>query len=226
MTIAAQHVRAAINHLRGLDSRWRDIIRQVGPFAVRLERDPATWLTCHLHRTSLLELLAAAAGPAQPLSGTQLRFHAELQSAIDRGQIDLSLPPSPATWPIRTAELAQLLRRFDSRLLPNFLFFCWGHLDQWPAADPPLSGCVTQLWPPATATLRQASIDSGKPPQSDLAWPVDTWAPFRSVAAWYLTRWVQLNLPATSPVAASARVAHPTASTPAPPREADPSIGS
>jgi len=216
MTIAAQHVRAAINHLRSLNPQWRVIIRQVGPFAVRLERDPATWLTCHLQRTSLLELLAAAAGPTQPLSGTQLRFHAELQSAIDRGQIDLSLPPSPATWPIRTAELAQLLRRFDSRLLPNFLFFCWGHLDQWPADDPPLSRCVAQLWPPATATLPQASIDPGKPPLSDLAWPVDTWAPFRSVAAWYLTRWAQLNGPVIPALAATPPTTTP-ATTPAAP---------
>lgn len=195
MTIAAQHVRAAINHLRGLDPRWRDIIRQVGPFAVRLERAPAAWLIQHLHADSLLDILSnptPSTDGAQPsLTDGQRRFAAELRSLLQHGRLDLSPPLPPADWADRSAPLTELLDRHHSPLLPHFLFFCWGQLDHWPMEDRELSRYVHQLWPTAKPLPRGAhdSTCSASAPSDNRNWPVDTWAPFRSVAAWYLARW-------------------------------------
>ncbi len=49
MTIAAQHVRTALSHLRRLHPAWKSILKAVGPFTVRIERQPAWWLTRNLH---------------------------------------------------------------------------------------------------------------------------------------------------------------------------------
>lgn len=196
MTIAAQHVRAAINHLRGLDPRWRDVIRQVGPFAVRLEREPAAWLIQHLHADSLLDILSNPMPPpdgAQPiLTDQQRRFAAELRSLQQHGRLDLSPPLPPTAWADRSAPLAELLDQHHSRLLPHFLFFCWGDLDHWPAEDRALRRCLHQLWPAAEPPLlpvADGSMCAASAPTDNRDWPVDTWAPFRSVAAWYLARW-------------------------------------
>jgi hypothetical protein len=204
MTIAAQHVRAAINHLRGLDPRWRDVIRQVGPFAVRLERDPTAWLIQHLHADSLLDILSNPTLPtdAQPsLTDQQRHFAAELRSLQQHGRLDLSPSLPPSAWADRTAPLAELLDQHHSPLLPHFLFFCWGQLDHWPAEDRALRRCLHQLWPAAESPLPRVADDStcaASAPSDNRNWPVDTWAPFRSVAAWYLARW-SMNQARTTP---------------------------
>lgn len=202
MTIAAQHVRAAINHLRSTDPRWREIIRQVGPFSLRLERFPAHWLTTHLHHHSLQKLLEHSPAPAgaspptahpnEPLSDAQRRFRSELLAAIDRGLIDLSPPPSTQAAVARVQPLAELLQRYDSCLLPHFRFCCWGDLDQWPTADPLLPQCLNQLWSPADTPPSLPQALPPIPASTSGTWPIDTWAPFRSIAAWYLARWGQL----------------------------------
>lgn len=207
MTIAAQHVRAAINHLRSTDPRWRDIVRQVGPFSLRLERFPAQWLTTHLQQRSLQELLEHSpasvgtiplnANRIEPLSDLQTRFQSELLAAIDQGQIDLSPPPVTQSAVARVQPLAELLQRFDSRLLPHFRFFCWGDLDQWPADDPLLPHCLTQLWSPADAPPSLPQALPAITASAAETWPIDTWAPYRSIAAWYLARWAQLAATAT-----------------------------
>ncbi len=193
MTISAQHVRAALNFLRGLHPAWRGILKSVGPFTVRIERRPAWWLTEHLHCRSFWDFAArrrdsvgSLESPECQLPGTfdvrwsetQRNFWMDLQIAQDKAESDLTIPVSIKGLANTQGRLSELLDRYQSTILDRFCFYCWGELDSWPNSDPQLLELV------ATSAMATSS-DSVNP----TAVLVSSWAPYRSVAAWYLERW-------------------------------------
>jgi len=213
MTIAAQHIRAALNHLRLSDRRWRDVVRAVGPFDLRLDRQPVVWLvrnlecrTFHDHaevaEVSLApslrltsESLMTAQQPAfQAWGGTlnQWRFLQELKVRLASGQLDLGQPTSPPSFARQAEALEQFLISFDSQVLPRFLFYCWGDLDTWPSADGSLADALLQLWSgEAKDTLATAGLLSER--LELVGQRTDSWRPYRAVAAWYLERYALMT---------------------------------
>lgn len=202
MTIAAQHVRTALGHLRNTDSAWKPILKMVGPFTVRIESHPATWLTHFLHCRTYLDFVAVKSVLANTIpeptnSGTDIRcrhwtptqqeFWDELQAAQQLGNVDLSKPRSPVELTQRSQALGAILDRFESTTLARFQFYCWGELDSWPSSDPSLLK-VTETFIndfPRHATDSRAAVVPAQAVEAIVA----SWAPYRAIAAWYLERW-------------------------------------
>jgi hypothetical protein len=211
MTIAAQHVRNAINHLRAVDPTWRSILKVVGPFTVRLEKRPLWWLTHHLHCRSFQDfahLQPAAQEKIRALENhqggildpnwdaDQRQFWVETQAAECEGHLDLRVPSAPEEWTERTEKLAATLGSFRSTILDRFLFYCWGELDSWPAADESLRQVVADFRCLDHFRRRDQSAEEF----DSLDSMIDSWAPFRSVAAWYLERWAGSEMSLASPI--------------------------
>lgn len=199
MTIAAQHVRSALNQLRGSQPAWRSILKSVGPFTVRVEQQPAWWLAQHLHCQNFVEFWKLQKSPLSHVlqpdpsrqalsmaswSEPQRNFWAELQVAQEQGRIDLSVPISTSEWTERTAALTRLLEPFQSTILDRFQFYCWGLLDSWPSSDPHLTYIVAKFLSDETQNSPASLVTTAQRFAATSAW-----APYRGVAAWYLERW-------------------------------------
>lgn len=203
MTIAAQHVRTALGHLRNCAPGWKSVLKIVGPFTVRIESQPATWLTHFLQCRTYLEFMAvrevlAGASPGSKQSenaipdrrwtATQQRFWDELHKEQQQGIVDLSKPRSTAELTQRSQALGAILDRFESTILERFQFYCWGELDSWPNSDLALLE-VTKTFANTlvakNATDSHTIVNQAQPLEAIVA----SWAPYRAIAAWYLERW-------------------------------------
>ncbi|MBL8855622.1 MAG: hypothetical protein JNK57_16760 [Planctomycetaceae bacterium] len=193
MTISAQHVRAALNHLRGLHPAWRRILKSVGPFTVRIERRPAWWLTQHLHCRSFWDFAALRRDAVGSMDSSdrdlwlasdghwserQRNFWTDLQTAQEKADLELKVPASLPELENARGRLSELLERYQSTIFDRFCFYCWGELDSWPTSDPQL-----------LELIEKSSLATSSEATNAFAATVGSWAPYRSVAAWYLERW-------------------------------------
>lgn len=196
MTIAAQHVRAALHHLRTVQPAWRPILKSVGPFTMRVERQPAWWLTHHLHcrsfwdfahfrserKGTIVSVDGHPNGSTHPNWGEEQRgFWSELQDAEIQGRLDLSVPISSKDLAETRDKLIEILARYRSTIIDRFEFYCWGGLDSWPKSDLQLMDVVASSF-----TVSAPQIDA-----NTLTATVATWSPYRSIAAWYLEQWAE-----------------------------------
>jgi hypothetical protein len=184
-------------------------VRQVGPFDVRLDRQPVVWLVRNLPCRDFRDHLAVRQGPigtdlgldtASLLASNQAtfvgwggtqrqwQFLQELKGELASGHLDLALPSTLGQSTRWSERLGQILSAYESTILPRFCFYCWGQLDSWPHGDMALAETVCQLW---SAGGRDGTTPADAchdvPRAMDAI--TDSWSPFRSVAAWYVERY-------------------------------------
>ncbi|MBL8888789.1 MAG: hypothetical protein JNL67_02340 [Planctomycetaceae bacterium] len=203
MTIAAQHIRAALGHLRSTNPAWKSILKTVGPFTVRIESKAAAWLTHFLPCRTYLEFQVVRAtlanvgreSTSSPIelpdprwTSIQQQFWHELETAQQTGNVQLGIPRSSLELTQRSQALAGILDRFESTILERFQFYCWGELDSWPNSDDALRN-VTEVFLENYDVKHTCDNRIVAGQFGELEALVRSWAPYRSIAAWYLERW-------------------------------------
>lgn len=207
MTIAAQHVRAGLKHLRQSDPVMKQIIRQVGPFTLKPQRDRFLMLSRGIvgqqistaAAETIFQRLLNLVAP-EKLSEQALANHSveTLQAAgISRQKasylLDLSEKMNRGVINLNT-----IGRLSDEQVLQHliqvkgigpwsakmFLIFALGRLDVMAGDDLGIRKAIQKGYQlPETPTpgdvLQRAAI----------------WAPYRSIASWYL--WRSLELPSS-----------------------------
>jgi DNA-3-methyladenine glycosylase II len=200
MSIPAEHVEKAVRHLRRRDPVMRDVIRRVGPFTLKLERNRFRMLVRSIVsqqistkaarsiRQRLEGLVAprritAEALAGQPferlrsagLSTQKASYIHDLAEKVLTGQVRLSrvgrLPDEDVI-----AELVQVkgIGRWTAQM---FLIFCLGRLDVFPHDDLGIRSALRNLYGLGDLPDKTTSHRIAEP-----------WRPFATIASWYCWR--------------------------------------
>ena len=205
MPFAAQDIRNARLHLRKSDPVLNHIIKQVGPFRCKVNRNRFQSLA---HSIISQQISGAAAKTIrsrldQTAGPGNLTPVFILELGIDELR-QLGISRQKATYLIDLAEkveskqvdLDRLTKKDDSSVIAElvqvkgigiwtaqmFLMFSLARLDVFPVDDLGIQNAIAQWYPADTERSRQDLLDLSQ-----------SWRPFSTVASWYL--WRSLELP-------------------------------
>ena len=201
MSIDAKKVRAALKHLRAADPVMRDVIRQVGPFQLKLERDRFVVLVRSIisqqistsAARSIRTRLFAAVGPGMPTAENLMRMpDDELRAAgispqklndlrdlcenVLDGRLVLNHIGRKSDEGV-IEELVQVkgIGRWTAQM---FLMFSLGRLDVFPHDDLGIRMNIRNLYGLDDLPDKKTSHRIAEP-----------WRPYASVASWYCWRY-------------------------------------
>lgn len=200
MAFHAQHVRAALVHLKKRDPVLRDLIRRVGPFTLRAKRDHFGMLVRSIvsqqisvaAARTILQRLTDSLEPDGLCPHRISRLdHGKLRKVGISNQKAGYLVDLAAKVADGTVELKRLARAGDEAVIEGltqikgigvwtaqmFLIFSLGRLDVLPVGDLGLKKAVQQQW----------KMDD-LPDADDLESIAQSWRPYASIATWYLWR--------------------------------------
>jgi DNA-3-methyladenine glycosylase II len=189
----------AADHLRAADPRLAPIVQRIGPPKVELERNRFRALAESIFYQQLAGSAAAAIvrkvsahygrfPTAADLAGTRAgvlrtcgvspqkeRYLRELARAVEGGELDFRrLARAPDEEVIEALTEIHGIGRWTAEM---FLIFSLGRPDVWPVGDYGVQKGVQQL-------LGQKSL----PARSRMQRVAEPWKPYRSAAAWYMWR--------------------------------------
>lgn len=199
-TIAAQHIRAGLKHLRAADPTMKRIIKQVGPFQLRPRSDRFVTLVRGIvgqqistkAADSIFTRLEQSLLP-HPISAVAIEQH-NIESLREVG-----LSKQKASYILDLAakvhggelDLTQIARHSDDTVIQRltqvhgvgpwsakmFLIFALGRLDVMAEDDLGIRNAIKKHYdfqetPTRTEVLELATL----------------WAPYRTIASWYLWR--------------------------------------
>lgn len=207
MAYSAQHIKAGQQHLRKADPVMKALIRQVGPFTLRPMRDRFTMLV----RSIVSQQISTAAAKTilnrllEACDATSFTPERLLQFDLDQLR-SLGVSRQKATYLLnlceksvtREIDLSSIGRCRDEEVIAQltqvkgigrwtaemFLIFSLGRLDIFPFDDLGIRA----------AMARQYRLDE-YPNKATAAEISEPWAPYRTIASWYL--WRSLELPPT-----------------------------
>lgn len=210
MAFAAQQIKAALIHLRKSDPVMKAVVRQVGPFTLRAKRDRFTILVRSIISQQISTAAAATIlGRLETAVGSKT-IRPESLSQFDEAsfkEIGISRQKASYLSDLRdkcltqTVKLDSINRRTDEEIIEEliqvkgigrwtaemFLIFCLGRLDVFPYDDLGIRNAIARLY--------QFEQHAPKAEAFELA---AAWAPYRTVASWYLWRSLEMDgLPAT-----------------------------
>ena len=205
MSIPAQHVQAAIRHLKKADPIMGDLIKKAGPFTLKLDRDRFGMLVRSILsqqistkaarsiRMRLLELMKPdrlTADAILTLTDDQLR-----SAGLSRQKISYIRDLSARVADQRL-QLAKIGRLSDEEAIAEltqvkgigrwtaqmFLIFSLGRLDVFPHDDLIIRASIKKLYQFEELPSKQQSHDVAS-----------AWKPYSSIATWYCWRMVDLS---------------------------------
>ncbi|MEM7454656.1 MAG: DNA-3-methyladenine glycosylase [Planctomycetota bacterium] len=208
MPIAAQHIKAARLHLQKNDAVMKRIIKAVGPCTLKTRSDRFRTLVNSIvsqqisgaaARTILRRLADASRqyGGVSPegLSAFDVESLRELGVSRQKAGYILDLTDKVHSGEV---ELRQMGRRSNEEVIEQltkikgigvwtaqmFLMFSLGRLDVFPADDLGVQNAIKNAYPVRGELTR--------PKMLKLA---DSWHPYETIAAWYLWRSLEVELP-------------------------------
>lgn len=210
MAFHAQHVRAAQVHLKKRDPVMRSLIRDVGPFTLRVQRGHFRMLVRSIvsqqistaAARTILARLEYALGPAgfdpqhlARMTADQLRaagispqkagYLLDLAHKVSSGEVDLRrLARAPDEDVIAGVTQVRGIGVWTAQM---FLIFSLGRLNVLPTGDLGVRKAVQNLW----------SLEDLPEPEEleEIARP---WRPYASIASWYLWRSLDNGTPGGS----------------------------
>lgn len=191
-------VAAAVRHLTVCDPVLGELIRRVGPFTLKLERDRYALLVRSIlsqqistkaARAIRLKLEAAAGGlhpeaiaalsdaelRAVGLSGQKVTYLRDLTARVRAGRLHLHRLPRMSDEDV-IAELVAVkgIGRWTAQM---FLMFSLGRLDVFPHDDLGLRAALRELYKLPDLPDKQTSLRIAAP-----------WRPYATIASWYVWR--------------------------------------
>jgi DNA-3-methyladenine glycosylase II len=205
MRFSRENIQAALKHLRKADPLIGAVIRDVGPFTLRLERNRFAMLV----RSIISQQISTAAARSIRLRLEALvapeRLSAENILALTDEQLrSAGLSPQKLSY-LRDLcgrvadgrlELTQIGRRSDEEVVAEliqvkgigrwtaqmFLIFSLGRLDVFPHDDLGVRAAIRDLYGLRELPNKAASVEYGA-----------RWRPYASVASWYCWRLCDLK---------------------------------
>lgn len=205
MAVPRQKINKALRHLRSSDPVMRDVIRRVGPFQMRLERDRFRMLV----RSILSQQISTSAARS-----IRLRFealvHPEPPSPHNVARLSVEELRSAGVSPQKAGYLLDLANRVvadevrlrdigrlsDEKVIAEltqikgigrwtaqmFLMFSLGRLDVFPHDDLGVRSAIRNLYGLDELPDKTTSHQIAEP-----------WRPYASVASWYCWRSIELK---------------------------------
>jgi DNA-3-methyladenine glycosylase II len=205
MPLSPPHIAAAIKHLRRVDPVMGDLIGKAGPFTLKPERDRFGMLV----RSILSQQISTKAAKAIRLRLVQLLLPDKISPGAIAGVTDAELRTAGLS-----AQKVSYLRDLTERVLDDrlrlekigrlsdeaaiehlvqvrgigrwtaqmFLIFSLGRLDVFPHDDLGVRSSIRDLYGLDELPDKQTSHAIAEP-----------WAPYRSVAAWYCWRLIDVR---------------------------------
>lgn len=200
MSFSAQDVKAAQQHLRKNDPKMKVVMKQVGPFTLKPQRDRFNILV----RSIISQQISTAA--AKTISGRledavgNKKIKPEMLDSMDVDRLrELGISRQKANYMLDlrdkcqdgTVQLSSIGRKDDEAIIAEltqikgigrwtaemFLIFCLGRLDVFPYDDLGIRSGMAKVY----------ELDDH--PTRDQANAIsEAWAPYRTVASWYLWR--------------------------------------
>lgn len=206
MTFSAQHIRQAQRHLRSHDPVMKAVLKQVGPFTLKLERNRlqalirsivSQQISTAAARTILARLQAATGGAPFStaaiveldvdslrelgISRQKAGYLLDLCQRVESGALNLSqLHRLDDEAVIETLTEVKGIGRWTAQM---FLIFSLGRLDIVAPDDHGLKTAQMKLYGLETLPDKSTFLQIAEP-----------WRPFASVASWYCWRSLDLNL--------------------------------
>lgn len=205
MAFSAQHIKSGQQHLRKTDPVMKALIREVGPFTLRPMRDRFTMLVRSII-SQQISTAAAATILARLLEACESKsFTPEKLLQFDIDQLrSLGVSRQKATYLLNLCEMAvagdidlRTIGRFnDEEVIAEltrvkgigrwtaemFLIFSLGRLDVFPFDDLGIRSAITRQY--------KLEAQPDKPTAASISEP---WAPYRTIASWYLWRSLELG---------------------------------
>lgn len=205
MPIAAQHLKSARLHLQKCDPTMKKIIKAVGPCTLKTRTDRFQVLVDSIisqqisgaaARTILGRLREWAGSERvapEQLADVSLETLRELGISRQKGTYLLDLASQVAEGNVRLpsihrlndeeviAELVQV-KGIGVWTAQMFLMFCLGRLDVLPVGDLGIQKAIREAYQPRGRFDDQRVVQIGSP-----------WAPYRTIASWYLWRSLDLE---------------------------------
>lgn len=197
MTIAAQHIKAALTHLKKKDPVLKEVIRQVGPFTHRTNRNRFNMLVVSILsqqisvaaartiRQRFLNLLNARTFRAESIAGLDVDTLRSVGISRQKAGyiLDLARKTVDGTVHFRNfsrmsndeiiADLTQV-KGIGVWTAQMFLMFSLGRLDVFPVDDLGLQNAMKKIYSlPADC------------PKKKLVEIAETWSPYETIASWY-----------------------------------------
>ena len=200
MRFSQQNIQAALAHLRKADARIGAVIRDVGPFTLRLERNRFAMLVRSIisqqistaaarsirmrlealvapERLSAQSILSLRDEPLRSagLSPQKLSYLRDLCERVDDGRLELKHIGRRSDEDV-IAELVQVkgIGRWTAQM---FLIFSLGRLDVFPHDDLGVRAAIRDLYGLPELPNKATSVEYGA-----------RWRPYASVASWYCWR--------------------------------------
>lgn len=193
-------VEAAVEHLSDVDPVLRDLIRQVGPFRLKLERDRFRMLVRSIVSQQLStkaartirQRLDALVAPQKPtvenlsqlsieelrsagLSGQKAAYVQDLCEKVQNGRLPLRrIGRLSDEDVIRTLTQVKGIGRWSAQM---FLMFSLGRPDVFPHDDLGIRGALRDLYGLDALPDKQTSLRIAEP-----------WSPYSTIACWYCWR--------------------------------------
>lgn len=197
MPIAAQHIKAALKHLKQTDPVMKQVIREIGPFKHKLNSNRFEMLVnsilsqqisvsaARTIRARFLELMPGSSFQAESIATLEIdELRAVGVSRQKAGYIlDLARKTVDGTIHFRgfgrmnNAEIIANLTQVKGIgvwTAQMFLMFSLGRLDVFPVDDLGLRNAMRQLYSLADDSPKNAFLEIA-----------DRWAPYQTVASWY-----------------------------------------
>ena len=204
MPIAAQHIKAALTHLKKNDAEMKLVIKQVGPFTHKLSRDRFAMLVnsilsqqisvaaARTIRSRFLELCGDKSFKAQSIS--QLDVEQMRAVGVSRQKAGYILDLANKTVD-GTVSFRGFARMSNDEIIDNltqvkgigvwtaqmFLMFSMGRLDVFPVDDLGLQNAMKKIY-----SLKNDC------PKSRFLEIAEAWSPYETIASWYC--WQSLEL--------------------------------
>ncbi len=200
MAFHAQHVRAALLHLKKNDLVLRQVIRDVGPFTLRAERKHFEMLvrsivSQQISTSAARTILGRLRDLLQPdgfcpermsrltaeklrtvgVSGQKAGYLLDLAQKVAAGDVDLKrLSRAGDNAVIESLTTVKGIGVWTAHM---FLIFSLGRMDVLPVGDLGIKKAVQNLW----------SLDE-LPTPAEIESRALPWRPYASIASWYLWR--------------------------------------
>jgi len=200
MAFHAQHVRAALLHLKKNDPVMRSIIRQVGPFTLKVQRKHYEMLvrsivSQQISVAAARTILARFRESLEPdgfcpdriskmtvaklrkvgISQQKAGYVLDLAQKVSSGDVDLKKISRAADGAV--VESLTSVKGIGVWTAQMFLIFSLGRLDVLPVGDLGLQKAVQKNWS-LEALPKPAEVEAMAEP----------WRPYASIATWYLWR--------------------------------------
>ena len=204
MSFSAQDVKAAQQHLRKSDPLMKVVIRQVGPFTLKPQRERFNILV----RSIISQQISTAAAKTiserlqEAVGSKKIKPESLERMDVDRlREIGISRQKATYVLDLRdkcqdgTVKLSTIARKDDEEVIAEltqikgigrwtaemFLIFCLGRLDVFPYDDLGIRSAMAKVYELEDYPTREHANSIS-----------DEWAPYRTVASWYLWRSLEL----------------------------------